>query len=162
MLGYFANQSATERAFNRHGWFMSGDLGRLDAKGCLEILGRKKDLIIRGGRNIYPATIEDLALAHPDVAKAAAFAVPDPRLGERVCLAVIPREGRMVDPADLLRHLDASGLSRYDMPEYFIAMDAFPLTPSGKILKRELIEWAKSGRIAPVPVRWTDPDEGRS
>jgi acyl-CoA synthetase len=161
MLGYFANQSATERSFNRHGWFMSGDLGRLDANGCLEILGRKKDLIIRGGRNIYPARLEDLALAHPGVAKVAAFAVPDPRLGERVCLAVIPREGRRVDPADLLRHLDAAGLSKYDMPEFFIAMDEFPLTASGKILKRELADWAKSGRIAPVAVHWSGPDEGR-
>jgi acyl-CoA synthetase len=161
MLGYFANQRATEQSFNRDGWFMSGDLGRLDARGCLEILGRKKDLIIRGGRNIYPTTIEDLALGHPDVAKAAAFPVADERLGERVCLAVIPEAGRRADPAALLRHLAAAGLSKYDMPEYFIAMDEFPLTASGKILKRELVDWARSGRIAPMPVRWTDPGEER-
>lgn len=159
MLGYFANQAATEQSFNRDGWFMSGDLGRFDAQGCLEIMGRKKDLIIRGGRNIYPSTIEDLVLRHPDVERAAAFPVADPRLGERVCLAVIAAEGSAVDAATVLRHLHAAGLSKYDMPEYFLAMDAFPLTASGKILKRELVEWAKSGRIAPEPVRWRDPAE---
>jgi acyl-CoA synthetase len=81
--------------------------------------------------------------------------VPDPRLGERVCLAIIPRDGTRVSGNELLQHLDGAGLSKYDMPEYFIALDAFPLTASGKILKRELVEWAKSGRIQPAPVRWT-------
>jgi acyl-CoA synthetase len=153
-LGYFDNQQATEDSFNRDGWFMSGDLGRLDDKGCLEIVGRKKDLIIRGGHNIHPARIEDLVMRHDAVAHCAAFAVADLRLGEKVCLAVIPHEGETVDPDELLVHLDRAGLSRYDMPEYFIAMDVFPLTASGKILKRELVEWAKSGRVAPIPIRW--------
>jgi acyl-CoA synthetase len=153
MLGYFDNQAATESSFNASGWFMSGDLGQLDARGNLQIVGRKKDLVIRGGHNIHPARIENLALAHPAVLKAAAFAVPDARLGERVCLAVIARDGTRVEGEELLRHLDTAGLSRYDMPEYFIALEAFPLTASGKILKRELIEWAKSGRISPAPVR---------
>lgn len=153
MLGYFDNQSATENSFNAAGWFMSGDLGRFDARGNLQIVGRKKDLIIRGGHNIHPARIENLALTHPDVLKAAAYPIPDERLGERVCLAVIPREGGVIDPQELLAHLDAAGLSRYDMPEYFVALDAFPLTPSGKVLKRELIEQTRAGRIVPQPVR---------
>jgi acyl-CoA synthetase len=153
-LGYFDNQRATEESFNRSGWFMSGDLGRFDADGNLEIVGRKKDLIIRGGRNIHPAKIEDLAMRHKAVARCAAFAVADLRLGEKVCLSVIFHEGESAEADDLLAHLHAAGLSRYDMPEYFIRMDAYPLTASGKILKRELVEWAKSGRIAPTPVRW--------
>jgi acyl-CoA synthetase len=157
MLGYFDNQQATEESFNRGGWFLSGDLGRFDANGNLEIVGRKKDLIIRGGRNIHPARIEDLAMRHQAVARCAAFSVPDPRLGEKVCLSVILHEGARVEAAELLAHLHETGLSRYDMPEYFIVMDAYPLTASGKILKRELVEWAKSGRIAPTPVRWTGP-----
>jgi acyl-CoA synthetase len=160
MLGYFDNQEATEESFNRGGWFMSGDLGRFDAEGCLEIVGRKKDLIIRGGRNIHPAKIEDLAMRHPAVARTAAFAVADRRLGEKVCLSVIFHEGIAAEPDELLAHLHAAGLSRYDMPEYFIAMTAYPLTASGKILKRELVEWAKSGRIAPLPVRWTGARSG--
>jgi acyl-CoA synthetase len=158
MLGYFDNQATTEDSFNRDGWFMSGDLGVLDARGCLRIVGRKKDLIIRGGHNIHPARIEDLAHRHPAVQKAAAFGVPDARLGEKACLAVICRDGERVHAEGMLDHLHAVGLSKYDMPEYFIAMDAFPLTASGKILKRELAEWARSGRIAPEPVRWVDPE----
>ncbi|MFZ2005071.1 MAG: class I adenylate-forming enzyme family protein, partial [Stellaceae bacterium] len=159
MLGYFDNQRATEDSFNRDGWFLSGDLGRLDENGNLEIVGRKKDLIIRGGHNIHPARIEELAMRHKAVAKCAAFAVADQRLGEKVCLSVIWHDGESEDQrpgADaMLAHLSAEGLSKYDMPEYFIAMEAYPLTASGKILKRELVEWAKSGRIAPAPVRWT-------
>mgnify|MGYP003351923283 FL=1 len=140
--------------FNNDGWFMSSDLGRLDAAGRLIIVGRKKDIIIRGGRNIHPAKIEDLARAHPAVQKAAAFAVADARLGEKVCLAVVPHEGCAVQPDELLAHLAARGLSKYDMPEYFIALNALPLTASGKILKRELVEQVRRGDIVPRPVRW--------
>src|SRR5207237_111575 len=143
MLGYFDNQQATEDSFNRSGWFLSGDLGRLDDRGCLEIVGRKKDLIIRGGHNIHPARIEDLAMRHPAVARVAAFAVADQRLGEKVCLSVIFHEGAAAEPGELLAHLHEAGLSRYDMPEYFIAMTTYPMTASGKILKRELVDWAR-------------------
>jgi acyl-CoA synthetase len=154
MLGYFDNQIATEESFNRDGWFMSGDLGTLDERGCLRFVGRKKDLIIRGGHNIHPARLEDLAHRHPAVLKAAAFGVPDERLGEKVCLALVARAGESVSADVMLDHLHALGLSKYDMPEYFIALDAFPLTASGKILKRELVQWAKSGRIRPEETRW--------
>ena len=155
MLGYFDNQRATEDSFNRSGWFLSGDLGRFDPDGNLEIVGRKKDLIIRGGHNIHPARIEELAMRHKSVARCAAFPVADERLGEKVCLSVIWHEGERSEAEAMLAHLHVEGLSKYDMPEYFIALDAYPLTASGKILKRELVEWAKSGRIAPTPVRWT-------
>ena len=158
MLGYFDNQQATEDSFNRGGWFLSGDLGRFDADGNLEIVGRKKDLIIRGGHNIHPAKIEDLTMRHPAVARCAAFAVADERLGEKVCLSVIFHEGVRAEADELLRHLHEAGLSRFDMPEYFITVSEYPLTASGKILKRELVAWAKSGHIRPVPVRWTDPE----
>jgi acyl-CoA synthetase len=156
-LGYFDNQQATEESFNRSGWFMSGDLGRLNEQGCLEIVGRKKDLIIRGGHNIHPARIEDLTMRHSAIARCAAFPVADQRLGEKVCLAVIVHEGHCVEPGELLSHLHKAGLSRYDMPEYFVAMSDFPLTASGKIIKRELVQWAKDGRIDPTPIRFTDP-----
>jgi acyl-CoA synthetase len=158
-LGYFDNQAATEESFNRDGWFLSGDLGRLNENGCLEIVGRLKDIIIRGGHNIHPARIEDLAIKHGAVEKAAAFPVPDERLGEKVGLAVIPSAGGAPDGPDILAHLYDSGLAIRDMPEYFIAMDALPLTASGKILKRELAQWVKSGKIAPEPVRFTRPNQ---
>lgn len=149
MLGYFDNQAATESSFNRDGWFLSGDLGVLDARGNLRVVGRSKDLIIRGGHNIYPAHIEALALRHPGVTRVACFPVADERLGERVCIAVAGGAA----PDDLLAHLAREGLSRYDMPEYFVALEDFPLTASGKILKRELIAMVRSGRLRPEPVR---------
>lgn len=157
MTELVVSMRATERCFNREGFLMSGDLGWLDARGNLHFVGRKKDLIIRGGHNIYPARIEALARRHPQVQTAAAFPVADARLGEKVCLAIIARDGDSVDPYALLEHLHRSGLSKFDMPEYFIQLDAFPLTPSGKVLKRELLNWAKSGRITPTAVRWIDP-----
>jgi acyl-CoA synthetase len=154
MLGYFDDQSATELSFNRHGWFMTGDLARFDEQGNLQIAGRKKDVIIRGGHNIYPVRIEDYALRHAGVAKAAAFPVADERLGERVCLAVIPRAAAAPAASELLRHLDEQGLSKYDMPEFFLELDQFPLTASGKVLKRRLVEMVVQGLLRPQPVRW--------
>lgn len=153
-LGYFDNQRATEESFNSLGWFLSGDLGVLDEKGNLSIIGRKKDLIIRGGHNIHPANIEDLTHRHPDVAKAAVFGVPDDRLGEKVCLAVILHGDIALSPELILEHLHEVGLSKYDMPEFFIQMPAFPLTASGKILKRELREMVVRQEIRPQPVRF--------
>ncbi|KVZ32676.1 cyclohexanecarboxylate-CoA ligase [Burkholderia multivorans] len=157
MLGYFSNQVATETSFNIHGWFMSGDLGMLDDNGCLVIVGRKKDLIIRGGHNIHPARIEELAMRHPLVERAAAYPVQDQRLGEKVCLSVIVRTGQHLDPHDMLAHLASCGLSKYDMPEYYLPLDAFPLTASGKILKRDLVEMTLRGELKPVSVRYKAP-----
>jgi acyl-CoA synthetase len=152
-LGYFANQGATESSFNKGGWFLSGDLGQFDANGNLVIVGRKKDLIIRGGHNIHPAHIEALAVRHKGAKMVAAFGVADERLGEKVCLATVP-DGDDLTAADMLEHLSQQGLSRFDMPEYFISVNEFPMTASGKILKRELVEWVKAGRIKPRAVRW--------
>jgi acyl-CoA synthetase len=156
MLGYFDDQRATEQSFNRAGWFLTGDLGMLDERGRLAIVGRKKDIIIRGGRNIHPARIEDLARGHPAVLKAAAFPVSDVRLGEKVCIAVVLRPGPALAPAELLRHLFERGLSKYDLPEYYLALDALPLTASGKVLKRALIEQVAAGRYRPELVRWRE------
>jgi acyl-CoA synthetase (AMP-forming)/AMP-acid ligase II len=153
MLGYFDDQAATEAAFNAQGWFMTGDLGWMDENGYLRITGRKKDVIIRGGHNIYPARIEDLAMRHPAVERVAAVPVADERLGEKVCLAVMWRAGARLEAAEMLAHLDAVGLSKYDMPEYFLDVDQIPLTPSGKIRKRDIVDWITQGRVAPTPVR---------
>jgi acyl-CoA synthetase len=153
MLGYFDDQAATEAAFNAHGWFMTGDLGWMDERGYLRITGRKKDVIIRGGHNIFPARIEDLAMRHPAVERVAAVPVADARLGEKVCLAVMWRRGARVEPAEMLAHLDAMGLSKYDMPEYLLELDHIPLTPSGKMRKRDIVDWIAEGRAVPEPMR---------
>jgi acyl-CoA synthetase (AMP-forming)/AMP-acid ligase II len=154
MLGYFEDEMSTKAAFNSDGWFMTGDLGQLDGGGYLRITGRAKDIIIRGGHNIHPARIEALAMRHPAIARAAALPVADPRLGEKVCLAVMFRAGRQLASVELLAHLDAAGLSKFDMPEYFLALDEIPLTPNGKIRKRDILDWIAQGRVTPEPVRW--------
>jgi acyl-CoA synthetase len=153
MLGYYGNQLATEKTFNRHGYLLSGDLGSFDAQGNLRIEGRIKDLVIRGGHNIYPSRIEALALTHHGVAKAAAFGIPDERLGEKVCLAIIGD----VEADEMLRHLATEGLSKFDMPEWYVTADTFPLTASGKILKRDLVTMVRKGELAPEPVRYVAP-----
>lgn len=153
MLGYFDNQSVTAASFNDEGWFMSGDLGVILPNGAFRFEGRLKDLINRGGRNIFPDHIEAFALRHPGVSKAACFPIPDRRLGERACIAVVGD----VRPDDLIAHLRAQGLSKYDLPEYFAAIESLPLTPSGKVIKRELVEMARRGDLVPQLVRQEGP-----
>ena len=157
MLGYYDNQKATEDSFNHEGWFLSGDLGLLDYRGCLQIIGRIKDLIIRGGHNIYPSYLEDLAHRHPAIIKCAAFGVPDIRLGEKVAMTLLLKEGLTINAADFLMHLHQAGLSKYDMPEYFGIVHEFPVTASGKILKRELLEMFKHDVLKLEPIRFTEP-----
>ena len=154
MLGYFDDQAATEASFNASGWFMTGDLGWVDENGYLRITGRSKDVIIRGGHNIFPAKIEALASRHPAIHRAVAVPVTDPRFGEKVCLAVMFHPGKTTAAEDILAHLDALGLSKYDMPEYFIEVANIPLTASGKIRKRDLTEEIAAGKLTPTPVRW--------
>jgi acyl-CoA synthetase len=154
MLGYFDDQTATEDAFNKSGWYMTGDLGSIDAEGYLRIAGRSKDIIIRGGHNIHPAHIEELATRHPAVQRAAAVPVKDARLGEKVCLVVAFRKDQSATSDELLMHLDAAGLSKFDMPEYFIRLDEIPLTPNGKMLKQAIVDWIKEGKLVPEPIRF--------
>ena len=161
MLGYFDDQRATERAFSADGWFITGDLGWMDAAGYLRITGRKKDIIIRGGHNIFPAHIENLALRNPVVDKAAVIPVADERLGERVCLALTLKPHQSLDVDDLLDHLYESGLSKFDMPEYLLQLEQLPVGPSGKIIKRDLLEAVRNGDVRPLPVRFT-PKSQRS
>ena len=157
MLGYFDDRAANEAAFNAHGWFMTGDLGWMDEQGYLRVVGRQKDIIIRGGHNIYPARIEALTLRHAAVEKAAAFPVPDPRLGERVCLAVVARKNMAVEPAAILQQLGVDGLSKYDMPEFILPLEEMPLTASGKVRKGDLVRRVTEGSLRPVPVRFRPP-----
>src|ERR1019366_10513978 len=133
---------------------MSGDIGMLDVAGNLSILGRLKDLVIRGGHNIHPSDIEARAVRNPQIRAAAAFGVADDRLGERVCLAVISD----ATPEAILAQLAAEGLSRYDMPEFILPMREFPLTANGKILKREIQRQVARGELVPTPVRYEGAD----
>jgi acyl-CoA synthetase (AMP-forming)/AMP-acid ligase II len=156
MLGYFDAQYVTEAAFNRDGWFLTGDVGRLDAEGYIHVTGRKKDLIIRGGHNIYPAQIESLAMRHPAVERAVAVPIPDERLGEKVGIAVMVRAGAALTPQELLAHLDAAGLSKFDMPEYYLRVDEIPLTASGKICKLDIVDGIRAGALQPAAIRFSE------
>jgi acyl-CoA synthetase len=149
MLGYYGNQTGTQLSFNRDGWFMSGDLGLFDSSGNLRIEGRLNQLIVRGGHNIHPARIEALAVKLEKVRNAACFGIPDERLGERACVAVIGE----VQPAELSSHLAAEGLAKGDMPELFLKMVAFPLTANGTILKRFLRDMVRRRDVTPVSLR---------
>ena len=153
MLGYYGDEAATVSSLNAEGWFMTGDIGSLDEDGYLHIKGRIKDVIIRGGHNIYPARIEQLAARHPDVDKVAAIPFPDERLGEKVCLVIKPANGTNPDSRQILKHLEAEGLSKYDMPEYLVEIDDMPMTPGGKVSKRDLLALMSAGRVNPQPVR---------
>lgn len=153
MLGYFDDQIATEAAFNVHGWFMTGDLGWLDENGYLRLTGRKKEVIIRGGHNINPARIEELAMQHETVERAAAIPVADSRLGERVCLAVMYRRGADNGFDKVLDHLAAAGLSKYEMPELYLELADIPLMSNGKIQKLDIMRWIADGRVEPAAVR---------
>lgn len=155
MLGYFDDQLATEQAFTEDGWLLTGDLGWVDEADNVRITGRKKDVIIRGGHNIFPARIESLANAAPGVSRTAAIPVADERLGEKVCLVIAcTSPGDHVDADALLRHLDQVGLSKYDMPEYVAVVDDIPLLPSGKVDKRSLLELLDAGELEISPVRF--------
>lgn len=154
MLGYFDEQVRTENSFNAHGWFMTGDIGWLDENGYLRITGRMKDVIIRGGHNINPARIEDLVMLHQAVERAAAFPLADVRLGEKVCLAVMFRSGRNASIEEILSHLDDAGLTKFEMPEFFVELREIPLMPNGKIQKQDIMNRLRAGQLVPTAVRW--------
>ncbi|MFE4519573.1 long-chain fatty acid--CoA ligase [Kitasatospora sp. NPDC056783] len=141
MAGYLGRPEATAEVLV-DGWFRSGDLGVKDEDGYLSIVDRKKDLVLRGGYNVYPREIEEVLVHHPAVAQVAVIGIPDQRLGQEVCAVVIPRAGFVADAALGARIVAWSKerLAAYKYPRVVEFSDAFPLGPSGKVLKRELVE----------------------
>ncbi len=126
-----------DEAFIADGWFRTGDLARVDGDGFYEIVGRAKELIISGGENIYPAEIENIALADAAVAEAAVLGLPDAQWGEVAVLAVVSRAGSEIDLARLQAAFDAS-LARFKHPRRIVVLDALPKTALGKVRKAEL------------------------
>jgi len=135
MHGYFADPAATAAVLDADGWYHTGDLASMDADGCLRVEGRLKDMIIRGGENIYPREIEDVLFRHPAVAEVAVVGRPDPAWGETV--AAFVRRAADVTEADLHAHCRAH-LAAYKTPTTWVFVDAFPLTASGKVRKNVL------------------------
>jgi fatty-acyl-CoA synthase len=142
MDGYLDDPEATAKAIDADGWLHTGDLGAMDERGYCEINGRVKDMIIRGGENIYPHEIELVLFDHPAVADVAVVGFPDERWGEQVAAFVRLAPGATADEAALVAHC-RDRLAAYKTPRRWRFVDAFPLTPSGKIQKRVLREWLR-------------------
>ncbi len=136
-LGYWRDPEATAAAIDAEGFFHTGDLARRDAEGFHFIAGRKKDMLISGGVNVYPAEIEAELLRHAGVQDAAVAGAPDPTWGEVGVAFVVRREGAQLDGAALAAHLEGR-LARYKIPRDWVFVDALPRTPYGKVLKSEL------------------------
>jgi acyl-CoA synthetase (AMP-forming)/AMP-acid ligase II len=139
MRGYFNDPEATAAAIDPEGWLRTGDVGYLDPQGNLCITDRKKDMFIVGGFNAYPAEIENMMLAHPDIAQVAVVGVPDERLGEVGVAFVIPRAGCTVDPGQVLAWCRRE-MANFKVPRRVEVVDALPLNPSGKVMKFRLRE----------------------
>jgi len=135
MLGYWQQPQATADAMDSEGWFKTGDIAVIDPDGFVRIVDRKKDLIIVSGFNVYPNEIEEVVMAHPHVAQCAAIGVADERSGEAVKLFVVAREGLQLDE---LKAYCKANLAAYKVPRHVVVRDALPMTPVGKILRREL------------------------
>jgi long-chain acyl-CoA synthetase len=136
MKGYYNNPDATAET-KRGGWFRTGDIGQIDADGYLSIVDRKKDMILRGGFNVYPREIEETLLTHPAVSLAAVVGVPDERLGEEIKAFVVPKPGQSIDP-DELKAWSKQEMSGHKYPRIFEVRQALPMSATGKVLKREL------------------------
>ncbi len=133
--GYFGDKEATLAAWGAlgmDGWYKSGDLAKLDHEGYLSIAGRKKDIIIRGGQNIYPAEIQNLLLSHPKVSQAVIVAIPDQVLGERACACIVPMPGETFTLEEMISFLTKKGLAVFKLPERLELMERFPQLVDGQ------------------------------
>jgi len=136
MRGYWQQPEATAEALDAQGWFKTGDIAVIDPDGYVRIVDRKKDLIIVSGFNVYPNEIEDVVMAHPQVANCAAIGIADERSGEAVKLFVVARDPQLTT-AELMAYCKAN-FTGYKLPREIVLRDALPMTPVGKILRREL------------------------
>lgn len=138
--GYFEEPAETEAAFDGEGWFYTGDLCFQDERRNLHIVGRKKDTIKRGGETVMPREIEELLYTHAKVMNAAVIGMPDPRLGERVCAYVVPKEGETITLPEIVHFLKEKGLAAFKLPERLEVVAELPITPPSKVQKNVLRE----------------------
>ena len=138
--GYYKAPEENAKSFDKDGFFYTGDLAVLREDGNIVITGRKKDQIIRGGENIGAVEIEELIMAHPDVVDVAIVAMPDPRMGEKVCAYIKPQPGTKPTLDDIAPFLEEKGIAAYKLPERVELVEEFPLTSVGKISKKDLRE----------------------
>ena len=134
MLGYWGDDEQTDETIDKAGWLHTGDLAVIDDEGYCDIVGRVKDMIIRGGENIYPREIEEYLFQHPKIQEVAVFGVPDKRFGEAVAAWIKLRENESMD-ADAIRDYCNEQIACYKVPKHIIIVDEFPMTVTGKIQK---------------------------
>ncbi|MDX7991002.1 class I adenylate-forming enzyme family protein [Xenorhabdus littoralis] len=156
-MQYVNSPMLDETYRDQRGWVYTGDLGCIDVEGYLNLMGRKKDIIIRGGANISPIQIEKLMTNHQDVISAACVAIPDCDLGQRVCLCLSLREGgQPLSLNDVTQFLQSYGLEKYKLPEYLCHFRRLPLSPAGKVdkpsLRNMLSELSQISRVENTPV----------
>ena len=141
MKGYYKMPEATASAIDKNGWLHTGDLARRDSNGYFKITGRIKDMIIRGGENIYPKEIEDFIYTHPKVKDVQVIGVPDKQYGEEIMACVILREGEESTEAEIKEYV-LTHMAKHKTPRYVTFVDSFPMNAAGKILKYKMREWA--------------------
>jgi fatty-acyl-CoA synthase len=139
MLGYWEQQDKTDEVLV-DGWMHTGDLAIMDEDGYVQITGRIKDMVIRGGENIYPREIEEFLYTHPDILDAQVVGVPDPKYGEELCAWIRMREGATPLDAEAVRAFATGKLAHYKIPKYVMVVDEFPMTVTGKVRKVEMRE----------------------
>jgi fatty-acyl-CoA synthase len=137
MLGYWDEPEKTAEAIDQARWMHTGDLGVMDADGYLNITGRIKDMVIRGGENVYPREIEEFLYTHPDIVDAQVIGVPDVKYGEELCAWVTVRPGAEVT-VESVREFATGKLAHYKIPRYVVVVDEFPMTVTGKVRKVEM------------------------
>ncbi len=144
--GYFRDEAASAAAFDDEGWFRTGDIGTIDAQGCLQLTDRAKDLIKSGGEWISSIDLENEVLGHPGVATAAAIAVAHPKWGERPLLVIVPQEGQTPSKAEILEYLK-DRVAPWWLPDDVVCIEAMPMTATGKVSKRQLRERFRGYRL---------------
>jgi acyl-CoA synthetase (AMP-forming)/AMP-acid ligase II len=143
-VGFVTSPDVASNTMSKDGWIRTGDLGVIDDEGFLTIVGRKKEIIIRGGMNITPREIEESLLKHPSIEKAAVFGIPDQRLGEVVCACVVAHPGANLDFETVVNHLKLLHLAPYKLPTRIEFVESLPTTETGKVKKPELAAWILS------------------
>lgn len=140
MLGYWNHPEKTSEAIDSARWMHTGDIGVMDSDGYVAITGRIKDMVIRGGENVYPREIEEFLYTHPDILDAQVIGVPDPKYGEELMVWIRMREGAQPLDVDKVREFCTGRLAHYKIPRYVHLVDEFPMTVTGKIRKVEMRE----------------------
>jgi fatty-acyl-CoA synthase len=141
MLGYWNEPEKTDEVLDRARWMHTGDLAVMDAEGYLRIVGRIKDMVIRGGENLYPREVEEFLHGHPDVADVQVVGVPDRRYGEELMAWIVPRGGAEIDQEAIAEYCEDK-IARHKVPRYVATVDEFPMTVTGKVQKFKLRELA--------------------